>query len=116
MVLNKEVETEAEGAGADAGHVAEKVTTTELTVIRLTSPMTLAAGTELLVACDVPIEVAVPLNPLIMISSHTSTPITAIGRVTISPYGPLGPVFARRWTKLPTELKLQVLRHNLVFQ
>jgi hypothetical protein len=97
-----------------AEQVAKADHDTGYDVFHLTSPMTLAAGTELKFTCDSAIGMILSSDHRVLISSFAPTIITAARQMIISPSGPYGARFARGPAKLPTELRLHVLRFNLV--
>jgi hypothetical protein len=87
--------------------------TDETEIVHLTTPMTLRPGTSLIVKCAARIELHTngvgPLylgaNLPILLSSPTSLRIRSTAD--------FGPAFAQGWYKLPDELKISVLEHNI---
>jgi hypothetical protein len=87
------------------------------TVVHLTSPMTIAAGSELHITCNSAIKLDVDGRE-ILISATAPILITAPTEPVQLKIEPsefcLGPDFVRGWQKLSDELKLHILRFNLV--
>jgi hypothetical protein len=106
----KETGFDAEGASTD----------NELTVVHLTTPMTLAAGTIMRVTCSSDIELVPQVaslgqpEPYYLLSAATPITVTTATETIMSPSANLGHSFALGWAKLPTELKLHVLKTSLV--
>ena len=87
----------------------------EVTVVKLTMPMTLQPGAELLVTCSSPISVLLPSGEGHELEAYKPTKIRAMKHILrLSPTSRLGSSFVRGWNKLPEELKLMVLEHELV--
>jgi hypothetical protein len=76
-------------------------------------PMVIPAHADFAVTSSQPLKIASPHS----LQIHALTPVHIRSEVElkIMPAGPLTSGFARGWRKLPNELKLDVLRHNLVF-
>jgi hypothetical protein len=88
----------------------------ELSVIHLTTPMTLAPNTKIIVTCSSDIKFALEQYPELStcVSAIFPTTITTTSRTAIEPSGALGEEFVRRWRALPQELRLRVLHFNLL--
>lgn len=80
-------------------------------VVEIHWPMYIPKRATFAVSAPQPIQIAAPYSMQI----HSNSPIHIIcdSKLKVSPAGPATPGFARGWLKLPTELKLQILRHNL---
>jgi hypothetical protein len=82
-------------------------------VIEIHWPMDLPKHASFAVYSSQPLAISAPCS--MEIQACTPIRIRCDSKLTISPAGPATPGFVRGWLKLPTELKLQVLRHNLLF-
>jgi hypothetical protein len=107
---------QAESTAAVLKRSSDTDTKEEPTVIQLTSSVTIAAGTALYVICNLPIEIESRDIHRFTISAASPTLITAPAAMafTLLPSGCLGPDFARGWQKLSDELKVNILRFNLI--
>ena len=76
-------------------------------------PITLPAHATFAIQSPQPIQIRAPYA----IQIHSTSPIQIYcdRKLSIIPAGPATPGFARGWLKLPVELKLAILRHNLTF-
>ena len=87
----------------------------EVTAVKLTTPITLQPGADLLVTCSSPISVLLPSGEGHELEAYKPTKIRAMKHILrLSPTSQLGSSFVRGWNKLPEELKLMVLEHELV--
>jgi hypothetical protein len=100
-------------------------------VVRLTNEITLQPGTKIELVCESRVKVKMMEPRVFLPGDHykdsskafpyslvsASTPITLVSenrRIRISSTAPLSEGFARGWRKLPDELKVEVLKSNLV--
>jgi hypothetical protein len=81
-------------------------------VIEIHWPMDVPKYASFAVYSSQPLAISAPRS--MEIQACTPMHIRCDIKLTISPAGPATPGFARGWLKLPTELKLQILRHNLL--
>jgi hypothetical protein len=91
-------------------------TVAEPSVTHLTTIMTVEKGNTILVTCDSQIELELSPGVFTVISAATPITITAQNKITLSPATPLGQTFGQLWKMLPTELKYEILRYNLVIE
>ncbi|KAF1937816.1 hypothetical protein EJ02DRAFT_469392 [Clathrospora elynae] len=82
-------------------------------VIKLNWPMTIPKHATFTINSTQPLKILRP-HPM---QIHALTPIHILSdcRLDIVPAGPPTPGFAAGWLKLPAELKLAILRHNLIY-
>jgi hypothetical protein len=102
---------------ADAANVTaepDSNTVAEPSVTHLTTIMTVEKGNTILVTCDSQIELELSPGVCTVVSAVTPITIRAQNKITLSPAAPLGQTFGRLWKMLPTELKYEILRYNLV--
>jgi hypothetical protein len=84
-------------------------------VLALTTPMTLAPGSKILVTYDSEIKAILPSGDSLQLQALPPPLFRATKlELHIEPTADLGASFARGWMELPDELKLKVLEFNLV--
>lgn len=97
-------------------------------VVQLRNPITLSPGSKVTIMCHYSVQVEVIDHdvrcpngrgtrrevPMCLLSATTPLPLTATKAMRITPSEPLSPEFAEGWRKLPDELRVEVLAHNLV--
>lgn len=82
-------------------------------VIQIHWPMEILRQASFAVYSSQPLDISAPCS--MQIRAYTPIRIRCDSKLTISPAGPATSGFARGWSKLPTELELEILRYNLLF-
>ena len=82
-------------------------------VIEIHWPMEIPRQASFAVYSSQPLVISAPSS--MQIHAYTPVRIRSDSKLTISPAGPATPGFAKGWSKLPTELKLEILRYNLLY-
>jgi len=82
-------------------------------VIEIHWPMDIHRQASFAVYSSQPLNISAPCS--MQIHAYTPIRIRSDSKLTISPAGPATPGFARGWSKLPTELKLEILRYSLLY-
>jgi hypothetical protein len=85
-------------------------------VINLMTPVTINAGTEVLVKCSRPIKLSLSQEFQVLIPATSPILLTAPTTMWLDRSDNLGPDFVRRWDKLPEEIKMHILSFNLVLE
>lgn len=82
-------------------------------VIEIHWPMDIPRQASFAVYSSQPLNISAPCS--MQIHAYTPIRIRSDSKLTVSPAGPATPGFARGWRNLPTELKLEILRYNLLY-
>ncbi|KAF1353051.1 hypothetical protein EJ07DRAFT_158867 [Lizonia empirigonia] len=83
-------------------------------VVNISWPMTIPPHAYYLVTSAYPLKVSYSYTNYTLTFDEPMNLSSPSSPVRVIPSGPLSPGFARGWSKLPTELKLVVLRHVVV--
>lgn len=85
-------------------------------VVNISWPMTIPAHAYYLVTSAYPLKVSYSsVGHTITFDSGPRNISSTSSPLRVIPWGPLSPGFARGWSKLPTELKLAILRHVVMY-
>jgi hypothetical protein len=87
---------------------------TEPQAFELTTSMSIPASTEILVTCRGGIKLELSLGQHVFFSAKTPTTLFSPTTMRLEPAEQLGPYFARGWRKLPEEIRINILAHDLV--
>lgn len=84
-------------------------------VLTIHWPLTIPSYATYSLTSPYPLKVTYPHDLSFTLTLSAPTRLSSCAPVHVAPHGVLSPGFARGWSTLPTELKLAILRHNLVY-
>ena len=84
-------------------------------VVNVFWPMTIPAHARFSITSPFPLEAIYPHNVSFTLTLEAPIHLSSPSPIHVIPSGILSSRFARGWSALPTELKLAILRHNLIY-
>ncbi|KAF9691051.1 hypothetical protein EKO04_011204 [Ascochyta lentis] len=84
-------------------------------IVDVSWPMTIPAHARFSVTSTFPLKVSYPHNVSFTLTLEAPMLLSSSSPVHVIPFGVLSPGFTRGWSRLPTELKLAILRHNITY-
>ncbi|KZM25654.1 uncharacterized protein EKO05_0003281 [Ascochyta rabiei] len=84
-------------------------------VVNVFWPMTIPTHARFSIASPFPLRVSYPHNVSFTLTLEAPMLLSSRSPVYVMPSGVLSSGFSRGWSTLPTELKLTILRHNVIY-